>query len=251
MTIHDAHVHMGYFPRRGAETPCYYSPRRIFGALSRAGVDEFVVSSTDGVWDATGEVQHTEAFEMRRIAGARAHLFFWVSGVYLKSDPELRHLPEGLYEGFKLHGHETPWLQKTDELRRVLAIAQERGFKVQLHTGKPGDPDPNSLSAYLPFCKEFHNVRFDLAHGSPEEEINMVLSETDNVWIDTAFVPYRTVMRWLSHGADARRILFGTDIPAPQRWRTKSITKWVRDEAANFASDRILRENFLDFVRKP
>ena len=39
--ICDAHVHVGYFPRKGWEEPFYYSPRRILGILDRAGVDEY------------------------------------------------------------------------------------------------------------------------------------------------------------------------------------------------------------------
>jgi len=44
--ILDAHVHMGYYERRGSSEPWYYSPRRVLGVLDRCGVDEFIVSST-------------------------------------------------------------------------------------------------------------------------------------------------------------------------------------------------------------
>ena len=118
----DAHVHVGYFPRKGREEPFYYSPRRVLGILDRAGVMEFIFSSTNAVWDFNGDAMHREAREILRLAGKRAHAFFWVTDEYLKHDPDLSGLPD-FYEGFKLHGGETPWLRIST--RRLPASSTE------------------------------------------------------------------------------------------------------------------------------
>lgn len=246
----DAHVHMGYFPRWDKVEPYYYSPRRIFGALTRAGVDEFIVSSTNAIWDVEGAAMHAEAREMKRLAGQRAHIFFWVSMRYLARDPDLSHLPEGLYEGFKLHGGESPWLQEPELLSRVLSLAKERSFPVQIHTGMNDRGISNTIGEYLPYCRRFPELHVDLAHGKPHEEVPALLAELPNVYIDTAFVPHHIVENWLDAGADERRIIFGSDLPAPQRFSKTGLSAYVRREAAHFSSQNILSHNAGRFLQR-
>lgn len=243
----DAHVHMGYFPRLGREEAFYYSPRRIFGALTRAGVDEFIVSSTNAIWDIDGTSMHAEAKEMKRLAGQRAHIFFWVSLRYLERDPDLTRLPAGLYEGFKLHGGESAWLQKPKLLMRILSLARERSFPVQIHTGK----SDNGIGEYLPYCRRFPELSIDLAHGLPHEDVPSVLAELPHVYVDTAFVSANTVQAWLDAGADERRIMFGSDIPAPQRYTKTSLSAYVRHENRKFSSQNILSHNARRFLNTP
>ena len=245
--ICDAHVHVGYFPRQGREEPFYYSPRRILGILNRAGVDEFIFSSTNAVWDFSGEAMNREAWEMLRLAGTRAHAFFWVTDEYLKRDPNLSELPD-FYEGFKLHGGETPWLRHPALLNRVLSIARERNFRIQIHTGETDDKMGNPLSSYLPYCRKFPEIRFDLAHGKPEHEVPRAVNENDNVYVDCAYCSAAVVVSWLEAGAREDRILFGSDIPVQQRLFALSLTEYLRKTIGEFTSQKILRRNFSRFL---
>lgn len=240
---------MGYFPRLGRAEPYYYSPRRIFGALTRAGVDEFIVSSTNVIWDEEGTSMHAEAREMKRLAGQRAHIFFWVSMRYLARDPDLVRLPDGLYEGVKIHGGESAWLHHPEQLLRVLNLAQERGFPVQIHTGMNDNGVINSIGEYLPYCRCFPELSIDLAHGKPHEDVPALLDELPHVYVDTAFVSAQTVNFWLDAGVDERRIMFGSDLPAPQRHEKTSLTAYVRRESGGIASQNILSDNAKRFLR--
>ena len=247
--ICDAHVHVGYFPRKGKEQPFYYSPRRILGILERAGVYEFIFSSTNAVWDFSGEVMSWEAREMLRLAGKRAHAFFWVTDEYLKRDPDLSELPE-FYEGFKLHGGETPWLNHRKLLSRVLAIAKERKFPVQIHTGEKDNKAANPISGYLPYCRKFPEIKFDLAHGKPASEVPYAVNENDNVYVDCAYCGCDVVRSWLEAGAREDRILFGSDLPVQQRLFDLSLTGYMRKTLRGFSSGRILHDNFKDYLKK-
>jgi len=247
--ICDAHVHVGYFPRKGREEPFYYSPRRILGILDRAGVDEFIFSSTNAVWDFTGEAMHREAREMRRLAGKRAHAFFWVTDEYLKHDPDLSDLPV-FYEGLKLHGGETPWLKHGILLNRVLGIARERGLPVQIHTGEKDDKDANPISGYLPYCRKYPEIKFDLAHGKPAPEVPRAVNENDNVYADCAYCGWNVVRGWLEAGAREDRILFGSDLPVQQRLFDFLLTDYMRKTLRGFSSVRILHDNFKDYLKK-
>lgn len=247
MAVSDAHVHIGYYPRRGYVEPFYYSPRRVFGILDRAGVGEFVFSSTNAVWDFDGKAMHREAREMLRLAGARAHAFFWVTDEHLKRDPDLKKLPE-FYEGLKLHGGETPWLDNPAMLERVLAIARERRFAVQIHTGEKDDKNANPISGYLPYCRKFPKVNFDLAHGRPEELVPRAVNDHDNVYVDCAYCDIATVRRWLDAGARPERILFGSDIPVQQRHSDISLTTYLRRQVREYSG--ILNTDLKEFMKK-
>ena len=247
--ICDAHVHVGYFPRKGRKEPFYYSPRRMLGILTRAGVDEFIFSSTNAVWDETGEAMHREAAEMLRIAGKRAHAFFWVTDEYLKHDPDLSGVP-GFYEGFKLHGGETPWLKHGRLLNRVLGIARERKLRVQIHTGEKDDKNANPISGYLPYCRKYPEVKFDLAHGKPAGEVPGAVNENDNVYVDSAYCGWDVVRGWLAVGARAERILFGSDLPVQQRLYNLSLTGYLRKVLKAYTSDKILCANMKEFLKR-
>lgn len=246
-SVNDAHVHVGYFPRKGRDEPFYYSPCRILGILNRVGVEEFIFSSTNAVWDFEGDAMHREAREMLRLAGRRAHAFFWVTDEYLKHDPDLSDLPD-FYEGLKLHGGETPWLKHPRLLSRILAIAEERKFRVQIHTGEQDDKTANPISGYLPYCRNFPGIKFDLAHGKPAEDVPRAVNENDNVYVDCAYCGADAVRKWLEAGAREDRILFGSDLPVQQRLFDMSLTKYIRKTIRGFPSAQILHDNFKNFL---
>jgi len=247
--ICDAHVHVGYFPRKGYEEPFYYSPRRVLGILDRAGVGEFIFSSTNAVWDFRGDAMHAEAREMLRLAGKRAHAFFWITDEYLKHDRNLERLPP-FYEGFKLHGGETPWLKHPGLFSRILAMAEERKFRIQIHTGEADDKFYNPISGYLPYCRKFPKIKFDLAHGKPFIAVPAAVNENDNVYVDCAYCAPEVVQGWLNAGAREERILFGSDIPVQQRLFDVSLTACYRRTLRGFSSSKILYQNFKDFLAK-
>lgn len=208
--MYDAHVHMGYYSRLGCEEPFYYSPRRVVGLLSRCGIGEFIVSSTCAQVACIPFADILrEAREMRRIAGSRAHQFFWLSGRFYDADPNLKALDTGIYEGLKLHELETPWLgARRRDLMCVLAIAVERGLPVQFHCG--GRPcDPITLAKV---AAKFPSVRFDFAHCCPMDEMARVVADLPNVWTDVACLPDKDWERLADYDWHGR-LLFGSDFP--------------------------------------
>ena len=210
--MRDAHVHMGYYPRMGHEVPFYYSPSRILGVMNRCGIREFVVSSTCAqIADISRQDILREAKEMKRVAGVRAHVFFWLSGRLYDEDRGLRFLETGLFEGIKLHERETPWNSKRkNDLERIVAIAEERQLPVQFHCGGPESCMPLSLAK---IAEKFPRVHFDFAHCNPMRDMAKVVARLPNVWTDTACLrddDWNMIFDLDWHG----RLLFGTDFPA-------------------------------------
>ena len=225
--IFDAHVHIGYYPRKGCEKPFYYSPRRIAGILDRCGVGEFVVSSTCAQIEEISIADIVrEALELKRHAGNRAHAFFWLSGHLYDEDPAMKWLKTGLFEGVKLHEGETPWMKcRKKALRKILSVAAERNLHVMLHAGEDACCRPSKLAKV---ARESPNVSFNFAHCRPMAEMAKVIADHPNVWTDTAYMaigefPKLCDYDW--HG----RLMFGTDLPVWQANEKVGLTKRYRE----------------------
>ena len=230
--ICDAHVHIGYYPRKGYDRPFYYSPRWIVGVLDRCGVGEFVVSSTCAQIDeiCIADIVR-EAREMRRVAGRRAHVFFWLSGHLYDENSAMKWIETGLFEGFKLHEGETPWVKcRKKALRKILSAASERNLPVMFHAGEDVGCRPCKLAKV---AREFPNVRFNFAHCRPMDEMAKVVADYPNVWTDTGYMaidefPKLCDYDW--HG----RLMFGTDLPVWQANERVGLTKRYREYVRAF-----------------
>jgi len=222
--ICDAHIHVGYFNRKGHDDPFYYSPRRVCSVLRRCGVDEFIFSSTS--MQTKGIVfpdVHDEAREVVKIWGHKAHPFLWVTNDYLMYDSTLSILDEGLYSGLKLHGRETPWLTRkmSRRLESVIEIAEAKRLPVIVHTGLDAESHPQK---WVKWAMRYPTVRFDFAHGSPFEVVSPCLSDAWNVYVDISCVDEANI-ELLAHSTYCRRVLWGTDFPALSARSGVSLTR--------------------------
>lgn len=244
----DAHIHMGYYARAGYDEPFYYSPRRVFGMLSRCGVDEFIVSTTNSqVAGISLDDILREAREMRRVAGRRAHQLLWLSGRIFDVDPVLRTLDTGLYEGVKLHGVETPWItERHDDLRRVFDAVAERGMIVQLHTGCDKCCHPHEWGE---FARDYPMVKMDFAHCRPIKATLDVMRSCPNVFSDISFLHREEIVEVLSSDV-ADRVMFGSDFPAYHSQADCPFTQAYRERLFGFSSVDMkrMRLAFKQFV---
>ena len=232
MMLCDSHVHVGYYSRKGREEPFYYSPRRVVGVLNRCGVEQFIVSSTCAQVEGIGIADIVrEAREVKRLAGQRAHFFFWLSGHLYDEDPRMRWLDAGIFEGFKLHEGETPWMRKRQkELRRILSIADERRLPVMFHSGPVAGCHPAELAK---LAREFSSIRFNLAHCRPKDETAKVIADCPNVWTDTAYMELDELSKLCDYNWHGR-LMFGTDLPVWQAHEDCSLTRRYRAYAEAF-----------------
>ncbi len=230
--ICDAHIHTGYYPRKGYDTPFYYSPRRIVGILDRCGVGEFIVSSTCAQMEEIGIADIVrEAREMKRLAGNRAHVFFWLSGYLYDEDSAMKWIETGLFEGIKLHEGETPWVKcRKKALRKILSVASERNLPVMFHAGEDVGCRPSKLAK---IAREFPNVRFTFAHCRPMDEMAKVIADCSNVWTDTAYMAIDDFQRLRDYDWHGR-LMFGTDLPVWQANEKVGLTNRYREYVLAF-----------------
>lgn len=248
----EAHVHMGYYSRKGWREPFYYSPRRVFGVLNRCGVDEFIVSSTCAQVECIGiDAVAREAQEMKRLAGRRAHIFFWLSGHLYDEDPKMTWMNSGLFEGIKLHEGETPWmLRRQSDLQKLLAVAELYDLPVMFHAGPSDWCSPLKLAK---IAQQHPTLRFNFAHCRPMDEMAKVIAECPNVWTDTAYMAFDEFPR-LSDYDWHGRLMFGTDLPVWQSHEEVSLIKRYREYARAFCEACLVGsacQAFCDFARVP
>ena len=235
--ICDAHVHIGYYSRKGREKPFYYSPRRVVGVVNRCGVDEFIVSSTCAQVEGIGIADIVrEAREVKRLAGQRAHIFFWLSGHLYDEDPEMCWLNLGLYDGIKFHEGETSWMQRRQkDLRRILSVANGRGLPVMFHSDQSEWSHPLKLAK---LAREFPSIRFNFAHCRPMDEMAKVIADYPNVWTDTAYMAFNEFPKlrdYAWHG----RLMFGTDLPVWQSHENCGLAERCREYVRAFRATRL------------
>lgn len=247
--ICDAHVHVGYFTRKGYKEPFYYTPKRIALILKRCGVSDFIFSSSSAHYGVTDiDAIHNEARETKKEFGKAAHAFCWLSGHMFETDPKLTFLDFGIYTGVKLHELETPWSTRPKDLDYILSILEERDMPLQLHTGEntgcfPGD--------YLPYIKKHPDLRVDFAHCRPAQDTIDAMKECPNLYTDTAFVPPERIELLKANGV-ADRVMFGTDLPVMQAYYDVQLTAYYRNLLKEFqktADDGIMFANFKRFLR--
>lgn len=243
----DAHVHVGYYSRNGREEPFYYSPRRVVGVLDRCGVDEFIVSSTCAQVEGIGITDIVrEAREVKRLAGRRAHIFFWLSGHLYDEDPEMCWLNLGLYDGIKFHEGETPWMQRRQkDLRRILSVANGRGLPVMFHAGPVVGCRPSELAKLA--C-EFLSIRFNFAHCRSMAEMAKVIADCPNVWTDTAYMAFDEFQKLSSYDWHGR-LMFGTDLPVWQAHENCGLTERYREYVRAFRATGLEAESDGAFRR--
>ena len=103
---------------------------------------------------------------------------------------------------------------------------------------------------YLSYCKEFSDVRIDLAHGHFVKDAVHALHECPNVWIDISFMELEEIKNVWAVAPD--RVMYGSDFPAPLRYWNHSCTQYMRREieaVQKLGGDDMLRKNALMFLK--
>ena len=228
----DAHVHMGYYRRIDYDGLYYYSPKKVAGVLRRTGVDQFIVSSTTAQFDASYDDLLREAEEMKRVAGERAHIFFWLTEPLLRCNPNLEFLETGLFEGVKFHEMVTPWFSKLrNTFNSILEELEKREMPVQIHTG---NMDGCRVSELEVLADRFPSLKIDFAHFYPAAEVIAIMNRHRNVFSDVAmYIPelYALVSPEME---DCANVMFGSDFPAYHEIDGQGLSVAYRRKMAEF-----------------
>lgn len=260
--ICDAHIHVGrYYRMKNVETfereDFYYEPKLVVDILKACGVNEFIFSSIScqrrvAIEDIKRETQETCA-----AWGSGAHPFYWVTGPLYDDDRDFKILDEGLFEGVKIHGLETPWVkERPSDLDRMLSILEERNVPVQFHSGEDEGCYPHEI---LPFAQRHPNLRIDFAHCRPCKEMIYCLKQCPNLFTDTAFMPAEHYPELVAAGVE-HQVMFGTDLPIQggfYPWSSDDVVcvlgKFYRDELVEVSkegySENVMSENFKRYLK--
>jgi len=209
----------------------YYTPPRILRTLALAGVSHFAYSSTSTVITDDADFLLEERIAMHELSEGRAKPILWVTHDMLKHSRDLSLFMNetgGKICGLKVHGVSETWEPFGNNLKRIFAIAQERGIFVMLHTGEHEECE---AGMYKRICKAYADIPVILAHGRPIQQAIQMLRNCPNTFVDTSFMPHEHLQRLLKEGF-ANQILFGSDTPIPGRHLKSSLPRHLRARIA-------------------
>lgn len=218
--IIDNHVHVGWF-KDG-----FHSPAEIWNSLQSAGVDEIAVSSTStcaGLYESVCK----EILDLIALGYDKIHPILWLTPEILRSEILLSSMLGNNinWQGIKLHYlSQSEWAD--DKLGyKAVEFANNLNLPILLHTG---DFDVCRASVFKELFREYKTTIFILAHGRPINETIEVLTEHNNVYIDTSFMPicnFELIVK--EHFLE--RAYFGTDAPINRVfYRNMSTTQYVQ-----------------------
>jgi predicted TIM-barrel fold metal-dependent hydrolase len=202
----DAHVHTGWLGER------YFAPEAVARTLRRAGVGRWAFSVSSAYAHPWAVAQRDYEATLAAADGAAVALL-WVTPAALARDGALRVLDGLPFCGLKIHGH-NGWVPEGKALRRVWAVARERGLPVLLHTGEREHEQPARFAGLL---GDFPEVRVIQAHARPFDQTLANMVRFPNAWLDTSFMANKFLGDLAAAGEGVwRRVLFGTDYPATE-----------------------------------
>lgn len=203
--IIDNHVHVGWF------TDGYHTPREVWNSAMAAGIDGMAVSSTSTCAELY-KVVVREMRELIKLGGDRIRPVLWLTPRMMKCRYALPYMLHSKipWQGIKMHWEaHKEWANNKKLVRQGLEIAKQLHVPILLHTG---NFDCCHAGRFKEIISSNPDLTFVLAHGRPINEAIELLNCSDNVWVDTAFMPKDDLMQLVENRL-SERILFGTDMP--------------------------------------
>jgi predicted TIM-barrel fold metal-dependent hydrolase len=208
--IIDTHIHVGPFNN------AYFSAVDIHNLMHSVGVDYYAVSSMSQC-EHDYEKVLDEIAQLIELSGDKVLPVMWITpdaldgniAWYLESDIKWRML--------KIHPFldKTAWSPDGELFAEVIDIARELKLPLLIHTG---DDACCSSALYARAIESNEDVCFILAHGRPLEDAIRVVNNTQNAYLDTAFMPIEQIKECVDSGI-SKRVLWGTDMCIPKYYR--------------------------------
>ncbi|MBQ7208547.1 MAG: amidohydrolase family protein [Lentisphaeria bacterium] len=225
MKFADAHVHIGFFPCEAKKGKLYYySPEEVFQSLYDAKIGEFIFSSTDAVFFTEHQsFVQDEIRKMLLISNGRGHAFCWITNEMAEHDPDFTFLDALPYAGIKLHPRESDWSKNPSGLNKIFCVAKQKSFPIMFHADDDFPPD-----LYTDFLQAYPDVKVCMAHARPVETIVRVMEKFRQVYTDISFAPMENVSKLFMNRELLPRVMFGSDLPAPQRFFDQDMSSYLK-----------------------
>lgn len=205
LRLTDAHVHVG--PFAGG---LMFEPEEVAARLVHAGIERWVWFSTAYPCRPANYIAWMRecVSRMEEAAPGRGLPALWMNeNMLMRADEYL----DERFEAIKIHEGHTEF-SSTAVRERAFTLAEEHDIPLIIHTG---EYDSCRAGRYLTLCRRYSSVSVVLAHGRPTAELDEIMTECPNVWVDTAFMPIEQ-MRLLATSGRQSHTLYGSDYPIQQ-----------------------------------
>lgn len=200
----DAHVHVGWFIDH------YHSPEKITSYMRSARIDTILVSSTSTCAEEYDLVIE-ELLWLKQEWGDNLIPSLWITPTMIENNKLNKMLTCDIdWKVVKLHWKAHPQFYHSPKLINIIMNNERlKDMPVLLHTGL----FPECKASIFTKLIEKHPQRvFILAHGRPIDETIQILSNYNNVFVDTAFMPICDIITLVKKDL-TDLILWGSDCP--------------------------------------
>ena len=253
MIINDAHIHIGIFPSQTEQSYLDYSPEVIYSYISNIGIKKYIFSSAYTL-DANfnEEVENDLIRQMLYFGKGNAFAFYWVTQKKFLQDDKFSQIDKIDFKGLKLHSRECEWIKHPKKLERIMDIAKEREMAVILHCDDDYPPH-----IYEKYYQKYSEVKINIAHARPLESAMKMLNRYDNVYTDISFSPIENIKFLMSIPNISNRIMFGSDMPAPESFFNDNCCSYVQHRINQISKelsqglDKFFHLNMMSFLKTP
>lgn len=239
--LFDSHIHVGWFDQ------LYFSPDYIGSIMTECNVDAYLVSSTSTCTDNYVEAL-TEIEKLVFLYGNRIIPCLWLTE-YGLSD-EIKNLIKSYeieWKCLKIHPalRTWEWAPDGDAVKKLFYLASvNHNTPILIHTGE--DESCHALK-YENIISQNPSIPIILAHGRPLESARYMISKYDNVYVDTAFMDTKDIIKLVKEGLSGK-ILWGTDLCIPSVYDSRiNLQKYYRTILKKLKS-KIGNSDFLDIT---
>ncbi|MCQ2271514.1 MAG: amidohydrolase family protein [Bacteroidales bacterium] len=239
MEIIDSHLHIGNISDTGIVTANEVRSHLTAMGVANGLVMPIAMRGGNDDWE-THKALYKEALALD------FDVALYVNTNMLESSKDLSHYLTFPFKALKTHPDAVDF--SDEQIERVCSVAETNGLPLMIHTGAD---DCCHCERFRPFIKNHPYLVFVLCHARPSNEAFPMMREFHNIWIDTAFLPFRELAANISEDIE-NRILFGTDFPA-NRWfpHLGKENEWyqrqidgIQDKFPEKTAEKILSRNF-------
>jgi len=199
MQICDSHLHIGQFRDK------YFGFEELNEIISDCNIAQFIISSTS-TCGYEFKLVYEELSKIKLAYNDNAFLYYWVLPELVR-DNSFFYFTDLPYSGLKLHTFAQEW--SDNELLNVFQIAFNKNLPILIHTGVDSNCSANRFEKFL---KKFPKAKVILAHGLLTDASIKLISEYENVYVDTAFMEIENIQIFIENGL-YDKVIYGSDMP--------------------------------------
>ncbi|MEI7594145.1 MAG: amidohydrolase family protein [Bacteroidota bacterium] len=227
MNVIDCHIHFGQFGDINYTPEILVEKMRNLSVSTWCGMPFF----SDQPFDVTSLINNYK--QLLILAPTEFKPILAIDPEMIGNISNIQYFNDIQFMAIKIHPYIHHWLPFSAKFEQMLNFVRYKNIPLMIHTGGRALSD---AGIFFNVCKSNPDIKFVLCHGRPAEEAIKVMLNSENVYVDTAFMDVEDIKLMISEGLH-QRIIFGSDFPANQHFQPEiTDIDWYNDRIDELVS---------------